>query len=263
MKESEVPPVYLSRLVLNPRSRRVRSELADLYEMHRTLMKAFPPCLGDTEQKAREKFNVLFRVDHDDQSGEVRVYVQSGVEPDWFCLAESGDWLSDRTHLPNPSCREISSVFKGLSEGRVLYFRLRANPTKRIWKVDETNDNLKKGQRIGLLREADQIEWLIRKGRERARGKPGGFEILMKEILDRNGETGLLPQVSVTGEGIQRGRKKEYGKPLKTSHLAVLFDGFLRITNVEAFRETLIAGIGPGKAFGFGLLSLAPRKIEA
>ena len=34
--------MYLSRLILNPRSRQVRNELADPYEMHRTVCKAFP-----------------------------------------------------------------------------------------------------------------------------------------------------------------------------------------------------------------------------
>ena len=42
------------------------------------------------------------------------------------------------------------------------------------------------------------------------------------------------------------------------THLAVRFDGLLRVTDAGDFRETLICGIGPGKAYGFGLLSIAP-----
>ena len=41
--------MYLSRLILNPRSRQVRSELADLYEMHRTVMQSFAGRLEDDE----------------------------------------------------------------------------------------------------------------------------------------------------------------------------------------------------------------------
>ena len=37
-----IAPLYLSRLILNPRSRQVMSEMAHPYEMHRTLMRAFP-----------------------------------------------------------------------------------------------------------------------------------------------------------------------------------------------------------------------------
>ena len=43
-----------------------------------------------------------------------------------------------------------------------------------------------------------------------------------------------------------------------TTHLSVLFEGLLRITDETCFLETLVRGIGSGKAFGFGLLSIAP-----
>jgi CRISPR system Cascade subunit CasE len=39
---------------------------------------------------------------------------------------------------------------------------------------------------------------------------------------------------------------------------SVLFEGRLAITDTEQFRATLAAGIGSGKAYGFGLLSVAP-----
>ena len=36
-----------------------------------------------------------------------------------------------------------------------------------------------------------------------------------------------------------------------------LFEGVLEVTHPEQLRDTLAHGIGPGKAFGFGLLSVA------
>ena len=39
---------------------------------------------------------------------------------------------------------------------------------------------------------------------------------------------------------------------------SVLFEGLLQVTDPDAFRQTLIRGIGSGKSFGFGLLSIAP-----
>ncbi|HKV39599.1 MAG TPA: type I-E CRISPR-associated protein Cas6/Cse3/CasE, partial [Blastocatellia bacterium] len=53
--------LYFSRLLLNPRSRQVRSELANPYEMHRTLMRAFPKTTNDAQSTARNEFGVLFR----------------------------------------------------------------------------------------------------------------------------------------------------------------------------------------------------------
>ena len=38
---------------------------------------------------------------------------------------------------------------------------------------------------------------------------------------------------------------------------AVLFNGRLEVTDAERFQQTLATGIGSGKAFGFGLLSIA------
>ena len=46
------------------------------------------------------------------------------------------------------------------------------------------------------------------------------------------------------------------------THSSVLFDGLLRVTDTDAFLRTLVRGIGPGKAFGFGLLSVAPVRPD-
>ena len=40
-------------------------------------------------------------------------------------------------------------------------------------------------------------------------------------------------------------------------HHAVRFDGTLHVHDPDAFRAALASGIGPGKGFGFGLLSIA------
>jgi CRISPR system Cascade subunit CasE len=207
--------------------------------------------------KAREKFGVLFRADVDDQRNRVIVYVQSSVWPDWSFLDTRRDYLLADTDLPNPACKDIAGIYQSLQKGQVLSFRLRANPTKRIPK-DKKSDDILKGKRVGLLREEEQMAWLIRKGREREKGKPGGFEILMKDVEGPDGETRQVPRITVQCEGNQRGRKKKQGRSHEMTHLAVRFDGLLRITDASAFRETLARGVGSAKAYGFGLLSVAP-----
>jgi len=247
--------LYLSRLILNPSSRQVWSELAHPYEMHRTLMNAFPKATDEKKAKAREEFGVLFRADVEDNHNRVIVYVQSAVKPDWALLNGHKDYLYE--HVDNPACKEITSTYQQLQKDQVLSFRLRANPTKRVAKPVK-GDKAIKGKRVGLLREKEQFAWLIRKGQEREKGQAGGFELLTKCIEDENGEIQQIPRVSVQPEGKQNWRKKEGGHSHKTTHLAVRFDGLLRITDAEAFRQTLARGIGPAKAFGFGLLSIAP-----
>lgn len=246
--------IYLSRIFLNPRSRQVQSELAHPYEIHRTLMRAFPETPGNG---AREKHGVLFRADADDNQKVVKVYVQSLIEPDWSFLDELNGYLCTDVEIPGYEYKDIMTAFRKILTGQVFSFRLRANPTKRIANVTDGKGDLK-GKRVGLLREEEQIEWLMRKGQECEKGKPGGFEILMSEIEDRNGNVQLVPRVNIRREGKIKGRKKKGGSPLyDMTHLSVRFDGLLRVTDADAFRKTLARGIGPGKAFGFGLLSVA------
>ena len=40
----------------------------------------------------------------------------------------------------------------------------------------------------------------------------------------------------------------------------VLFDGLLEVTDPGLFRQAIAVGIGPGKAFGCGLMSIAPHR---
>ena len=72
--------MYLSRLVLDPRSRRAQRERADPYQMHRSIMRAFPEVLPEDER-------VLFRCETDSRTGMLTVLVQSLHEPDWIWLA--------------------------------------------------------------------------------------------------------------------------------------------------------------------------------
>jgi CRISPR system Cascade subunit CasE len=70
------------------------------------------------------------------------------------------------------------------------------------------------------------------------KGEAGGFHVL----------TALM-----TSEGMQTIQGAN-GAILLDS---VLYEGALEVTEPEAFQRTLAAGIGSGKGFGFGLLSLA------
>ena len=263
MTDTPITPLYLSRLLLNPRSRQVRSELAHPYEMHRTLMRAFPQAKNAAQATARHEFGVLFRVEVDDLAGTVKILVQSLEKPDWSFLNRLEDYICADGTTHRVSFKNITPTYQNLRNGQVLRFRLRANPTKRVAKHDDPM----KGKRVELTRENEQIDWLIRKGLEREKGVAGGFELVTKEVKDVRGDACKVPRVNVCPEGKQQGRKKEGTAGHETTHLAVLLEGLLRVTDKNAFLETLIRGIGPGKAFGFGLLSVAPcnlaRAVEA
>ena len=83
--------MYLSRLLLDPRSREVRRDLAECHELHRTIMNAFPQS-EEQGEGARERFGVLHRLETERQSNRLCLYVQSREKPDWgklpagYCL---------------------------------------------------------------------------------------------------------------------------------------------------------------------------------
>jgi CRISPR system Cascade subunit CasE len=115
-------------------------------------------------------------------------------------------------------------------------FSLLANPTKKL-RVDNADGSRKKnGCRVPLTQHADLIAWLERKA------AAGGFTINPDSLRT-----------------IPRGREF-FHKDGAThgTHTAVEFQGELSVTNPAQLRATVAGGIGSAKAFGFGLLVLAP-----
>jgi CRISPR system Cascade subunit CasE len=209
--------MYLSQLILDPRARRVQREIGNPYELHRTLMNAFPNKVEGGPGR------VLYRLEPAGRAGngELVLLVQSDKAPDWDQLDEpQGYRLPDG--VTNP--KVFNPTFLA---DRQLRFRLRANPTVK-----------RAGKRQGLYRDEEQLDWLRRKAEE------NGFRVL---------------NVNLTGEGKQAGVIRHPDeKPRPLTHLAVRFDGLLQVTDPAAFLKALRGGIGSGKGFGFGLLSLAP-----
>lgn len=246
--------LYLSRLLLNPTSRQVQSEIFSPYEMHRTIMRAFP----ESGEDPRNRHDVLFRVDQGLRNGCLLLYVQSSTQPNWRFLEEKERYLDHSSQLPAASCREILPLLRALTPGRVLSFRLRANPTRRVWNKEDPLH----GKRVGLFKEKDQVEWLLRKGRERIPGIPGGFEVLTKDGYDSSDNAPTLLRLAVNPEGMVYGRKRGQGEGHAMKHHSVVFEGQLRVTDPEFFVQTMRQGIGAGKAFGFGLLTLAPTSHD-
>ncbi|MCP4420346.1 MAG: type I-E CRISPR-associated protein Cas6/Cse3/CasE [Chloroflexi bacterium] len=208
--------IYLSQLLLNPRSRMVQRETNNPYEMHRTICKAFP----DSIFKKNEPSGILFRLDIHPRTGAITVLVQSTIEPDWQPLTQVGQ---GQYLLLQPACKAVDLQ---LPADRPLAFRLTANPT-----VKKKREGKKHSNRVPLVREENQMAWLNCKSGQH------GFQVL---------------RVDITHPRKQTSRKKSI------TLFTVQFNGHLQITDAEEFTKALQTGIGPAKAFGCGLLSLAP-----
>lgn len=215
--------MYLSKLLPSPRSRFARRDIYNPYELHRTLANAFKTTEG---VNYREQHGVLFRIEplHYPGSQPV-VIVQSNSRPEWNELPEE--------YLLNAETKSIAPKFR---ENQMLSFRLLANPTKKV-----VREGKRQGKKVPLLdkEEADGTnpaqDWLHRKG------KQFGFEV------------GYTLSFSYWQENLVYVRNEKKGLPL----YAVRFEGVLKVTDPDRMHEGLKKGIGPAKAFGFGLLSVA------
>jgi CRISPR system Cascade subunit CasE len=230
--------MFLSKLVLNLRCSQARRDLVRVYELHRTLMNGYP------YSRVRDRCDLLFRVEPS-RTGPPVVLVQTRDAPDWSRLP-AGYLLrrADSKPLELP-----------VAAGQRLRFRLRANPTKRVAAKDERLGGVMAGKRVGLADVVEQVRWLLRKA------EAGGFRIPGEWVDARRPETGEPVQVPNFRVDVVPDGRDRNGKPGHAGEfLTVRFDGLLVVTNPEAFRATVAAGIGSGKAFGFGLLSLAPDR---
>lgn len=237
--------MYLSRLIINPYNRAARRDIANCHELHRTILKVFPQ-LDEGTDAPRASLNILHRLETDKAANRIVLYVQSDACPDWTGLEP--DYCLNTREL-NPVCKSIKKAYSKIPEGSVWRFRLRANPTRKIGtsnKSERLAGKRDNGRRVPILDAKDQIEWLKRKGEN------GGFQLVSIETKPEIADVSNGTYGKVFGQKTLAGEIKE-----SLCFYATTFDGYLRVTNAERFTKTLKEGIGTGKAYGFGLLSIA------
>ena len=134
---------------------------------------------------------------------------------------------------PEPSweCKEIAAAFFSHATYR---FSLMANPTKKVRSAADGR-LLKNSRRVALSKREDLLDWLRRKG------EAGGFTFEAEK-------TRTIP----------RPRQAFLKKGQAGLHTATEFVGLLTVTDAAAFQKAATQGIGPAKAFGFGMLCLSP-----
>lgn len=187
------------------------------YQFHQSLWKLFPDC----DDAGRD---FLFRVEQFQPGVGAQVLLQSAHKPEGS--EQSPLLLAQREFALN------------IPKGQRLRFRLRANPIKTIkdsskGTIERKGKTFTRTVRVPLLHEDQQQTWLERKFH--------GF--------------GLLETLIVQPEPVMYFRKLKEGRSGKIQ--TVLFDGVMRVTDPAVFESQIIQGIGPAKAFGCGLLSVA------
>lgn len=171
--------------------------------------------------KADEERSFLFRVEKAEQKCAQQILLQSSCPPQAVS--------NELSLLKKP--KEIHFEIK--SGGRYR-FMLCANPTKRINDKDGKAKNQGK-VRVPIIDEAEIVAWLKRQFE-------GSAEIDAVELTQKN----LI-------HFHKSNKDQAYFGKIQT----VTFLGILTVTDSELLIEKIAKGIGPAKAFGCGLLTLA------
>ncbi|MGW0876763.1 type I-E CRISPR-associated protein Cas6/Cse3/CasE [Streptomyces sp. NPDC002740] len=243
---------YLSRIRINPLRAESRRALASPRALHAVVQGGVPGV--PTEDRT------LWRLDADNPH-RPQLFVLTTGKPDWTHLVERIGWpRADGEHYV---IRDYAPLLEQLSTGRSFAFRLTANPVQNTNRPDKLTprqqERMKAGDRrsfrLGHRTAAAQLNWFL------TRTERWGFDIPTVPLWDAAPDNhGELPRdVRIISR-----HRHAFGKQsltTKETHVvlnAVTFEGRLRITDPALLTARLLAGIGPGKAYGCGLLTLAP-----
>ena len=124
-----------------------------------------------------------------------------------------------------------------LQAGGIYRFRLRANPVR----SERAKPDGRRGKRMGIVESEAQIGWLAK------RLSSSGMRLIS---VDHRREPWLAVR--------PKPKQNQKAAPRRV-FASAFFEGALKVTGTESAEQAVLKGIGPGKAFGFGLLSLARR----
>lgn len=251
---------YLSRIWLNPWRRQTRRFFRDPHALHATVLAGLPA------QPVDER--VLWRLDDADvrvvaeassqtphsESAEssghrIALYVVTRSSPSWEHLIEQAGWPSAYGGEPQAAVRRYDQLLDRLDVGEHYAFRLTANPTRSI-RVPTTQEGTRpRGKRVAHVTARQQLDWLV------GRTSQLGFQIPAPRVSG----TGSYAEVDVR---IVNRKVRNFTKGRRRSRRvtisSVTFDGRLIVDDPDRLRQALLDGIGSAKAYGCGLMTLAP-----
>ena len=122
------------------------------------------------------------------------------------------------------------SFLERVTDNSEWHFRLVANPTHSLKSREG------RGKIVAHITPEHQLNWL------KSKAEQNGF------IIDRD---------CVVSSNEWRNFKKSRLEKGRVSLLVVSFEGILKVRNSDVFKQALVHGIGRGKAYGCGMLTIS------
>ena len=243
--------MFLTKIDLDPARRLARKYLGSPQVMHAVVLKA----TGGDDGSGPGR--VLWRADRGPAT--TTLYLLSPSEPDCTrIVAEAGAAGTRSMTL------DYSPFLATLDAGQIWAFRLTANPSYSAPRGPEV-----RGKRFGHVTVEQQRRWLIE------RTPRYGFELVPVSGAAASGDAAVADSAAATGADadavaasasvvVVRRERPVFGRrnPDRDRRDRVtinrtVYEGVARVTDPDALRHALVAGIGRSKAYGCGLMTLA------
>ncbi len=256
--------MFLSQLLVNPGTHPDKPRpgvdwMKQTYRVHQRIWMAFPGAhrmnedpffLGtwssdSLSKPRRQEGGFLFRIEPEPP---MRILVQSSERPKWDYAFQNAPYLL----AGPPQVREYEPSFKA---GERFRFRLTMLMVKR--RTAPANAATESAK----ARSEHPIRCLLPASESNGNPRPDPNFTAWRErfasVAERSGFAAGDYQQHLRVEPVRNLHMKPEGtKPGKPFN-AAMFEGILTCTDPSLLREAIINGIGRGKAFGMGLLSLA------
>ncbi|MFI6869233.1 type I-E CRISPR-associated protein Cas6/Cse3/CasE [Nocardia sp. NPDC050406] len=214
---SFTPIVTLTKIVANPADSRVRHDLRDVQRMHQVLMSL--ACPPDFGPSSRSAAGLLYRIEH--TAVGVHILMQSATQPDPARLSPGYGMAGSR---------DLTPLLDQLETDVVVRYRIVVNPTKSSHQGAD-----QRGKRQGLAGD-EAMAWWAR----------------------RANQCGLaLRDTQMSGGGTITGFRRGQQQRSRIAIATAKFEGVASVKDAAAVRDSILTGIGRGRAYGCGLLSVA------
>jgi CRISPR system Cascade subunit CasE len=242
--DGDRPMTYLSRVWLNPLRSRAQALLRSPEKMHAAVLG------GISRQPITER--VLWRLETG-QPHRAELLILTESMPSWEHLIEQAGWA--HSDEPQVVTRSYQPLLDRLQTGREFHFRLRANPVSAtrtpsnpsVTQKEQLAGPRPRGVRVPHRTVGHQITWLT------TRINSWGFALLDADT--ENPALQLSARERLTFH--KKAANSETGGRRVILSTAT-FDGAVRVTDTQQARHALLCGVGSAKAYGCGLLTLAP-----
>jgi CRISPR system Cascade subunit CasE len=222
--------MYLTRFRFNTARRASRGLLSGPQRIHAAVLHGFPE-----PERPQGGGRILWRLDQSSRH-DALLYIASPEEPDLTHLVEQAGW-SVRDAAGGWDTRPYGKLLASLDSGQRWAFRLTANP---VHYVRVKSDEPKRW--LPHATPGQQMRWLLDRCASR------GFTIPAK--------ADGAPNLTIHDRSWLRFSKGEERRDVTIR--AVGYEGVLEVQDAELLRDSLVSGIGKAKAYGCGMLTLAP-----